>query len=628
MSLLPNKGRIGHFLNPKAFNSKEHLAIVIMSSSASGAAAATEVLATQKLYYGIIPNPVVAILLLFSSQLLGYGMAGVLRKTLVYPTKMLWPGVLPLSTLIETLHRDKAEMHKKFKFFWIIFGIVAVWEWFPQYIAPFLTGISFFCLANRKSLVFTNIFGGASGNEGLGLLALSFDWTYITTSCFFLPLITLTNAFIGFVLCTGLYIGLYYGNVWNALNFPFLSQSLFSQNSNSTLFDVYNQTLILDANNELDTAALAVQGLPSFATTNAAALLTTNLSITSTIVHLLLWNYDIIKRSFSMPKISNMKHMARNVQFWKPRQTRAESLNEKDTSELDPHYQQMLAYTEVPSWWYGGILFFSLVIGLFCIYTLKSTLPWWGFFISVFLSFGCTLFFGALAGLLGFSVPITGLIQLIGGYLHPGKPVANMYFVLFGANAEAQALTLVESLKLGQYGKLSPKCTFTVQIMGTMLGAIINYALMSSITTNQREILLSIQGTNIWSGQVIQSFNSNVSSFLFKHIMTYLMITGNCIRRTVKIHVQHRTHLPMGGPRPAPRLCRPSPLLLRAQTFPQSRIRLLHHPRHLLVYRLPLRRHQLLRNDLLHDRFLRSILRPQAPCRVVLEVQLSSRCCN
>lgn len=103
---------------------------------------------------------------------------------------------------------------------------------------------------------------------------------------------------------------------------------------------------------------------------------------------------------------------------------------------------------------------------------------------------------------------------VIGGYLHAGKPVANMYFVLFGANAQAQALGLVTSLKLGQYGKLSPKCTFTVQMLGTIFGAILNYILMTSITTNQREVLLSIEGTNIWSGQVIQSFNSNVSHLI------------------------------------------------------------------------------------------------------------------
>jgi len=138
-----------------------------------------------------------------------------------------------------------------------------------------------------------------------------------------------------------------------------------------------------------------------------------------------------------------------------------------------------------------------MVVALFCIYNLKSTLPWWGFLIACVLSFLSTLFFGSMAGLIGFNVPITSVIQLIGGYLHHGKPVANMYFVLFGANAQGQALFLIENLKLGQYGKLSPKCTFTVQIMGTVFGAIINYILMTSITTNQRDILLSIKGSNI-----------------------------------------------------------------------------------------------------------------------------------
>jgi hypothetical protein len=142
MSLfIPRSGFIGRWFNPHSFNSKEHLAIVIMSSSASGAAYATEVLATQKLYYNIVPNAVVAILLLLSSQLLGYGMAGVLRKSLVYPGKMLWPSILPLNSLIETLHRDKSEMKQKFNLFWMIFSVVAVWELFPQYIMPVLTGI-------------------------------------------------------------------------------------------------------------------------------------------------------------------------------------------------------------------------------------------------------------------------------------------------------------------------------------------------------------------------------------------------------------------------------------------------------------------------------------------------------
>jgi hypothetical protein len=71
------------------FNMKEHAAIVIMSSSAANAPLAVEVLAVNKLYYNKVPAAIVAILLTFSSQCLGYGVAGLLRKTLTYPTKML-----------------------------------------------------------------------------------------------------------------------------------------------------------------------------------------------------------------------------------------------------------------------------------------------------------------------------------------------------------------------------------------------------------------------------------------------------------------------------------------------------------------------------------------------------------
>lgn len=509
-TIMPRKGALGRWLNPHDFNSKEHLAIIIMSGSASGAAYATEVLATQKLYYNVVPNAAVAILLLFSSQLLGYGMAGVLRKSLVYPTNMIWPSILPLSALVETLHRERSEMRKKFNFFWIIFGVVAVWELFPQYIMPVLTGVSVFCLANRSSLLFTRLFGGSNGNEGLGLLALSFDWQYITTSAFFLPLQTLTNGFIGYILCTCLFLGLYYGNAWNALDFPFLSQQLFSHNSTQNLFQVYNQSAILNSKFELDVDALEIQSLPFFSATNASYLLTTNLGITATVMHICLWNRDAVRDAFIIrrPNFSSIRRYLGNPKLlWKQQAT---PMTHENLAELDPHYRQMLVYQEVPSWWYLSILVLSIIIALGCIYTLDSTLPWWGFLIAITLSFLATLFFGAMSGLIGFSVPITSVIQLIGGYLHPGKPVANMYFVLFGANAQAQALGLVYNLKLGQYGKLSPRCTFTVQILGTLLGAIVNYVLMNSITDNQRDVLLSTQGTNIWSGQVIQSFNSNV----------------------------------------------------------------------------------------------------------------------
>jgi len=59
-----------------------------------------------------------------------------------------------------------------------------IYEVIPLYIFPLLNGINIFCLASQRASenvvnVFTNIFGGAGANEGLGLLSLSLDWQYI-----------------------------------------------------------------------------------------------------------------------------------------------------------------------------------------------------------------------------------------------------------------------------------------------------------------------------------------------------------------------------------------------------------------------------------------------------------------
>jgi hypothetical protein len=41
------------------------------------------------------------------------------------------------------------------------------------------------------------------------------------------------------------------------------------------------------------------------------------------------------------------------------------------------------------------------------------------------------------------------------------------------------------------------------QLWGTLLGAFVNYAVMASVTQNQRQVLLDPLGTNVWSGCLI-----------------------------------------------------------------------------------------------------------------------------
>jgi hypothetical protein len=155
LEYIPKWGLLGRWLNPHTFNHKEHAAILIMSSTAARSAMAAEVIAVQRLWYNKTPNAAVCIFLIFSSQILGYGVAGLLRKILVYPTKFFYPANLPIMSLLETLHRKKSENASRLKVFYWAFALIFVWETIPEYMMPILTGVSVFCLAKRDSRGYT-----------------------------------------------------------------------------------------------------------------------------------------------------------------------------------------------------------------------------------------------------------------------------------------------------------------------------------------------------------------------------------------------------------------------------------------------------------------------------------------
>ena len=76
----------------------------------------------------------------------------------------------------------------------------------------------------------------------------------------------------------------------------------------------------------------------------------------------------------------------------------------------------------------------------------------WGFLIACLLAVISILFFGSLFAMTGLSFIIQPFVQMIGGFLHPGKPMANMYFVLF-SYSESPTLVCVYP-RCSIYGKL------------------------------------------------------------------------------------------------------------------------------------------------------------------------------
>jgi hypothetical protein len=61
--------------------------------------------------------------------------------------------------------------------------------------------------------------------------------------------------------------------------------------------------------------------------------------------------------------------------------------------------------------------------------------------------------------------------------------------------------------------KIPPRVMFLTQIWGTILGGFISYAVMISIVTGNRELLVDGNGNSSWSGATMQSYNTNATSW-------------------------------------------------------------------------------------------------------------------
>ncbi|SGY75947.1 BQ5605_C005g03461 [Microbotryum silenes-dioicae] len=489
-----DKGRFWAILNPGPFNIKEHVCVTVMASTASGGALAISTFASEKLFYNLDVNYGNAIFTLIGksfcargvaspSQFFGYGLGGLYRSILVYPTFAVWPSLIPGVSLLETLHRDQnlASQKRRYRFFWAVFLAIFVWEWFPEIIAPTLTGISVFCLANRKNPNFTLIFGGTNGNEGLGLFSIGTDWLQITSTCLYQPWATTVSQGVGTLLCITIALAGYYGNVWNAKAYPFMGQDLFYENGT-----VYDQTTILDSNYNLNKTALAQQGLPSYAWTNAIYYFGLNLSVGASFTHVFLWYRKDI------------------VSAWKKWRT-----NVRD----DPHYAQMQKYPECPMWVYGVTVASAFAMACATLYTGHSNEPWYALVVGCVFAFIELPISCLMSAITGFGVSGSNLCQMLGSAIVPGNARASLYFQLYSSNSVAQGSTMVSDLKFGQYTKVPPRAMFMVQAAGTLLGAILNLIIMNSIVNAQRAILLSVEGSNLWSGNVVQSYNAQAISW-------------------------------------------------------------------------------------------------------------------
>lgn len=223
------------------WNEKEHSCVYISSNVSFGFAFATDVIVEQTHFYNQKVSILYQLLLILSTQILGYSFAGLARRFLVRPGGMIWPGTLMSAAMFTTLHKEENTVANgwkitRWKFFFVVWLSAFLFYFLPGLLFPALSYFSVITWFWPKNVVVANLFGVASG---LGLFPVTFDWAQIAYigSPLLTPFWAAMNVVGGLVLVMWIIAPIaYYNNIFFSSYMPILSSSVFDNTGH--IYDV------------------------------------------------------------------------------------------------------------------------------------------------------------------------------------------------------------------------------------------------------------------------------------------------------------------------------------------------------------------------------------------------------
>lgn len=452
-------------LNPGPFSVKEHAVVTIAVSLTSSSAYAMGVINAQTKFYNQETTIWHNFLMVITSQLLGYGFAGLTRRWIVYPASMIWPDTLMSTTLFTTIHSQKIEKKSnnnsnntfsRNKFFLVILIASFIWYWVPGLLFTGLSYFSVLCWIFPTNKIINQLFGF---NSGLGIIPITFDWTQVTQaggSPLVTPWWVTANITGSIVLFFWIIVPiLYYTNTWYSKYLPMISAATFDNTGKSyDVSRVLTHDLKFDekAYHEYSPLLLPFSYIMSYGLNFAA--------VTAVFVHSALYNgKDIYKKLWS-----------------------ANSEGE------DIHKRLMRNYKEVPDLWYLILTGIIILLSILFVSVYDTQLPVWGLLFSISISAINFVPQGLLEGITNQHVGLNIITELIAGYVFPGKPLANLMVKLYGFVPMRHGLDFSRDLKLAQYMKVPPIFLFWIQIVSTIVAAIVNIWVQRWMNVNIKDI--------------------------------------------------------------------------------------------------------------------------------------------
>ncbi|KDP41518.1 hypothetical protein JCGZ_15925 [Jatropha curcas] len=460
---IPGFGNKKFSLNPGPFNVKEHVLISIFanvgSNAGSGAAYAISIIDIIVAFYHRKISFLASWILVITTQVLGYGWAGIMRKFVVDPAHMWWPISLVQVSLFRAMHERDNKRMSRGKFFLIALICSFSWYLFPGYLFQTLGTISWVCWLFPNSVTAQQI---GSGMQGLGLGAFAVDWSVIASylgSPLITPFFAIVNVLVGYIIIVYILVPVaYWGfDVYDAKKFPIISSHLFNRRG-----QLYNVSAIVNDKFEIDLQEYEKEGNLYLSSFFAITYGVGFAAIVSTLVHVGLFNGKEIVQQFRA------------------------SYNGKE----DIHTRLMKKYKGIPNWWFYLTLMLSLILSLvMCIFMKEQIqMPWWGLLFAVALALIFTLPISIITATTNQSPGLNIITEYLMGVILPGRPIANVCFKTYGYISMTQAVSFLADFKLGHYMKIPPRSMFLVQCIGTLISGTVNTGVAWWLLTSVKNI--------------------------------------------------------------------------------------------------------------------------------------------
>ncbi|QNP96307.1 Oligopeptide transporter 5 [Yarrowia lipolytica] len=400
-------------LNPGVWSQKEQLLATIMVSCAAGTPYITSNIITQALpsFYNQdwAANYGYQFVFMLVTQMMGFGMAGLLKRVAVYPVKAMWPSLLPTLAVNKALlapnRKESINGWKisRYTFFMIMFVVSFLYFWATANLAPITlplyTSITGFC---------GSLFGG------LVILALYYS----------------NNSWTGYI--------------------PINSNRLFDNKGKA-----FNVTRIL-TNYRFDREKYLAYSTPYYSAGNLVLYSAFFAVYTFSFVYTTLMDWRAMRDAI-VDTAKAIRYIHRSNYH----------------GRVDPYSRYMKKHKEVPDWWFYLTMLIMFVLAIVLVEVWPVDTPVWSIVFVMGLVAVFIVPFTVFVSYTATSLSLNVLAELIIGYALPGRFMALNLIKALSVQIAQQAENYTSDQKLTHYAHLPPRSIFWLQIWATLVNGVV-----------------------------------------------------------------------------------------------------------------------------------------------------------